>query len=137
MATGTQGTTARRFHTQQTHYLRKSVAFNTPGIATGVSMGFLPAGAQILRTGVNVTTVFNAATTNVLTVGTAADAGLDNIVAAGDVNEAAVAFTSVTTGATVAITADTEIKVSYTQTGAVATTGAATIVLEYAVNNDG
>lgn len=137
MATGTTGTVARQLSTQQTHYLRKSVAYNTTGIASGVSMGWLPAGAQILRTGVNVTTVFNAATTNVLTVGTAADSGLDNIVAAGDVNEAAAAFTSVTTGAVVAITADTEIKVSYTQTGTAATTGAATIVLEYVPNNDG
>lgn len=137
MATGTVGTVARQFHTQQTHYLRKAVAHNTTGIASGISMGWLPAGAQILRTGVHVTQVFNAATTNVLTVGTAADSGLDNIVAAGDINEAAVAFTSVTTGATVVLAADTEIKVSYTQTGTAATTGAAIIVLEYVPSNDG
>jgi hypothetical protein len=50
------------------------VAYNATGIASGVSMGFQPAGAQILRTGVKIKTAFNAATSNVLTVGTAVTA---------------------------------------------------------------
>ena len=64
--------TPRQFHTQQVHYLRKTVNWNDANIATGVLMGTLPNGAQIVDIAVNVVTAFNAGTTNNLLLGTAA-----------------------------------------------------------------
>ena len=67
---------AREFHTQQVHYLRKSVVFGDDG--TAVTVGEIPAGATILKplSGVNVDTAFNAGTTNTLNIGTSADDNL-------------------------------------------------------------
>src|SRR5258708_6888048 len=69
MTTGTLGSTARRNTSQQVGYLRFAVNWNDAGIATGANKQWLPAGAVIIGTDVNVTTAFNAATTNVLSVG--------------------------------------------------------------------
>lgn len=140
MATGVQGGVGRESHLQMVHYLRKAVAFNTANIATAatVLVGVLPAGALVLGTHVAVTVAFNAGTTNVLIVGTAADASA--LVAAASVAEGAVASTLVsppTLAGAVAPTLDTSIFAQYTQTGGAATTGAATIVVAYTVNNDG
>lgn len=128
----------RQLAEQSPVYLRKSVAYNTANIASAdsVLVGYLPAGAQILDIIVNVTAAFNAGTTNVLTVGTSAGSDAD-IVAAADVNEAAVAATRVTTGLTLAVAAPVAVYAKYTQTGTAATAGAATIVITYACNNDG
>lgn len=128
--------TARVYHTQQVHYLRRTVDFNTAGIATGVQLGRLPAGALITRTTVRVVTAFNAASTNVLTVGTEGDSGLDNIVAAGDVTEGSIGSAAVV-GPLDPLAADTNVLISYTQSGTAATAGRAVIVLEYVPNNDG
>lgn len=138
MATGTAGTTARAFHTQQVHYLRKSVAFNTADIATGVKVGTLPAGAKVVDAVTHVTTVFNAATTNVLTAGTNSTA-YDNIVGAADVTEGTVGGyrAAIVTAGAQTLSADTVVYARYTQSGAAATTGAATIMVMYVLDNDG
>jgi hypothetical protein len=125
---------ARQYHTQQTHYLQRTVAYNTPGISGGVLMGTIPAGALILGTYVRVETGFNAATTNVLTVGTLGDPGLDNIVTAGDVTEGSAGSVRIV-GPLNRMAADTDVMVSYTQSGAAATAGLAHVVLEYVTNN--
>lgn len=95
-----------------------------------VTLGTIPAGAVIVATLVNVKTVFNAATTNVLVVGHGAS--LNEQVAAGDVNEAATGLTQVPT-ALAALSADKVIKAKYTQTGTAATTGAADVTVLYLV----
>jgi hypothetical protein len=70
-----------------------------PGIATGVAFdNYLPQNAFIENVLVEIVTVFNAGTTNVLTVGTVG-ATYNNIVAAGDVNEAAAGVYQATRGA--------------------------------------
>lgn len=129
---------ARDYGVQLVHYLRKVVNYNDTNIATAdkVKVGRLPAGAFITNALVRVDTVFNAASTNVLTVGT--NSGSDNnIVASGDVNEASAQTFVCTTGNGLSITADTDVFALYTQTGTAATTGKATIVIAYALNNDG
>lgn len=138
MATGTAGSTARQFHTQQVHYLRKTVAYNTTNIANGIKMGTLPAGAKVIDAVVHVTTAFNAASTNVLTAGTNSTS-YDNIVGSGDVTEGTPAGyrASVTTAAAQTLSADTDVYVKYTQTGTAASTGAATVIITYVPDNDG
>lgn len=124
--TATQGT-----HSWVPHVLRKSVAYNTTDIATGVSMGKIPNGALITAVKVLIETVFNAATTNVLTVGKLGT--LNAYLQAGDVDETAAAFTVVTARAA-KLSAETEILVTYTQSGTAATTGAATVIVEYVLD---
>jgi len=135
MATGTQGTQAREFGTQQVHYIRATVNFDTVGIDTGVKIGTLPEGAEILYCMVKVKTVFNAASTNVLTVGQNASSWND-IVAAGDVNEASAEAYLVLTGADLTISADKDVYAKYTQSGTAAETGQAKIILAYVPDND-
>ncbi len=128
--------TARQSQLQDTHFIRVNVAFNTVASGTQVSLGSaLPAGAVVLYTSVGIQTVFNAGSTNVLIVGTAADP--DALVAAGSVDETAVGVTNVTPatlGGIMSSSADTELFWTYTQTGGAATTGAATITVVYAPN---
>ena len=69
MATGTDNTTvAREYHTQQVHYLRKSIAYTDDG--TALTVGTIPAGSTILKplSGINVDVAFNAGTTNTVNV---------------------------------------------------------------------
>lgn len=135
MTTGTAQTNpaTRQAPRQVVNSLKDTVNYNDAGIATGVAWdNALPQGAFIVDVLVEVVTVFNAGTTNVLTVGTNA-ATYNNIVAAGDVNEAAAAVTRVTTGLgrSVAASADVVPFSMYTQTGTAATTGQAVVCIIY------
>lgn len=116
----------------------KTVAYNTLGIGTAdtVKVGSLPSGSQIVSCIVRVTTAFNAATTNVLTVGTASGSDAD-IVAAADVDETAAGTTVATRGCDLAFTADTPIYVKYAQSGTAATAGAALITILYVATSNG
>ena len=126
--------TPREFHTQQVHYLRKTVNWNDANIATGVLMGTLPNGAQIVDIAVNVVTAFNAGTTNNLLLGTAA--GGNQIATTGDTAAGAAGFKRATTGGALSLAADTDVYATYTQTGTVASAGKANIIIAYAPNND-
>jgi hypothetical protein len=120
---------ARQLHTQQVHYLRKRVNWNDSGIATGVVMGTLPAGAMIVSQDVRCNTAFNAGTTNALNVGTAA--GGTQLF-----TDAATAGARQPTKANLSFASDSDIYVQYAQTGTAATAGQADIVIGYAPNND-
>lgn len=135
MATGTAQVSppVRRDSRQLVNSLKKTVNFNDAGIATGVAFdNSLPQGSFITQVLCEIVTVFNAATTNVLTVGTVA-AAYNNIIAAGDVNEGATGVTAVATGLGRSLTAAGDVTpfAMYTQTGAAATTGQAVIVILY------
>jgi hypothetical protein len=124
---------ARQDPRQVVNTLRKTINFNDPGIAAGVAFSqALPQGAQILGAVVEIVTAFNAATTNVLTVGTNS-ADFNNIVNAADVNEAAVGATQVLRGigGALARAADTVVYAKYAQTGTAATAGQAIVTIYY------
>ena len=95
-----------------------------------VEIGTIPAGAVVIGCIVDVITAFNAGTTNVLTVGTAADD--DHYVAAGDVDESAAGGTLVADKSEV-VSADTAVYAKYTQSGTAATAGKARVTVLYAV----
>lgn len=123
--------TARTYHTQQIHFIRGTVAFNTTGAAAGVVIGRLPAGARVLRTNTIVETAFNAATTNTLDTGvTGAQTSLVAAGAAGAVGSTQ----TVPAGAGGVVSADIDVLVRYNSTGAAATAGSATVVVEYVPN---
>lgn len=118
---------------QVANTLKKLVNFNDAGIASGVAFdNSLPLGAFILNCWVDIVVVFNAATTNVLTAGTNAST-YNDIVNAGDINEAATGVTEVkrALGRSLAATGDKIVYAKYTQTGTAATTGQAWIVIEF------
>ena len=130
-------TTPRVFHQQMVHYIRKTVNFNDTGIGTSVYAGTLPNGAQIIDAVTNVETAFNAGSTNVLTAGITG-AGYTDIIGSADVTEATPGgYRAAILTAGTKMAADSDVFVRYTQTGGAATTGKATIVITYAVNNDG
>jgi len=133
MATGVLGVAARQDPRQVTNTLKKTTNWNDVGIATGVAFNnFLPQGAFILRVLTQIVTPFNAATTNVYTVGTVG-AGFNNIVSAGDVNEA-VAGVYESTGAlgqSLALAGPVAVTALYTQTGTAASAGQAVTVIAF------
>lgn len=122
--------TSRLLHSQQTHYFRKRVNYNDAGIAAGVLVGTLPAGAMLVGLDVRCNTAFNAATTNALNSGTT-PTGTQ-------------IFTDAATPAghrrptipNLSFATDTDFYVSYAQTGAAATAGQADIIWQFAPNND-
>ena len=135
MPTGVAGTTARRYQTSQTHYIRAVVNWNDAGIASGVRIGILPETAQITGVHANVTTAFNAATTNVVTIGTTAT-GAE--IAAGTDIVAGTTGSKVPNVAGMALaprTADTPIFAAYTQSGTAATAGRVILHVFYTVDN--
>lgn len=118
---------------QVANTLKKRVQYNTPGIASGVAFdNSLPQGAVIIDVLVEIIAAFNAGTTNVLTVGTNAST-YNNLVAAGDVNEAAVATTRVERGigGSILRSADLTPKIAFAETGTAATTGDAEVTIVY------
>ncbi|MEK1929493.1 MAG: hypothetical protein AAAC47_06825 [Pararhizobium sp.] len=138
MATGTAATTARQLATQQIHYLRCGVTFADNGLPRLV--GTIPANSQIINviSGVFVREVFNAATTNVIDVGTTAD---DDLYAT-DIALGTKAFVALDEAATAAnvntwyVTVDTTITTTVALTGTAATTGQAEVVIAYIPDND-
>jgi hypothetical protein len=133
MTTGVLGTNARQDPRQVVNTLKKTVNFNDAGIATGVAFDNpLPQNAFIENVLVEIVVVFNAGTTNVLTAGTNG-ASYDNIVAAGDINEAALGVTRVdrALGRSLTAAGDVTPYVRYTQTGTAGTTGQAIVVIFY------
>lgn len=133
MTTGTAGVNDRQDPRQVMNSLKKTINYNDAGIATGIAFeNYLPRAAFIMNVMVEIVTAFNAATTNVLTVGTNA-ASYNNIVNAGDVNEAALGVTAVTRSYGRSLTAAASVLpyAMYTQTGAAATAGQAVVVIEF------
>lgn len=130
---------ARLLRTQQEHYYRFTVNYNDAGIASAVKFGRLPSNAFISQIDCQVTTAFNAATTNVLTVGYNATPN-GQIIASGDLNEASATYQNMTSAAGLGVAAtsagEIDLYAKYTQTGAAATAGAATCVIHYVPDND-
>ena len=119
----------RQTQYQQTHYFRKRVNYNDAGIAAGVLVGTLPAGAMITGLNVRCSTAFNAGTTNALKLGTTAT-GTEIFTDAATAGARSPAIPNLS------FAADTDFYASYAQTGTAATAGVADIVMSFAPNND-
>ncbi len=141
---------ARVNTTQQTHFYRKRINYNDNNAATGIFIGTLPGprqeapqqaapewGALVVNVYTVVKQAFNAGTTNVITIGTNATA-YNNLVAAGTITPGTLGGYNSSPAITglVAITADTDVYATYTQTGTAATAGQADIVVEYIPDTD-
>lgn len=126
---------ARQFHQQMVHYLRKTITFADDG--TTVTVGTIPAGSILLKpiSGVAVTTVFNAGSTNVADLGPSTDSGTD--LWATDLALGALAFVPIDEAVSNLVSVDTIVQIAVDLTGTAATTGAAEVVICYIPDNDG
>lgn len=123
------------------HFFRKAIVFGDDG--STLSLGWLPPNASVIRAGVNVNTVFNAGTTNVLDIGYRNGGNSET----DDTDEFATDLALGTAGVIVADEMATAGVTTFPKgaeavcvvdlTGTAATTGAAVVWLEYIVDNDG
>lgn len=122
---------ARKSYQRDVGYIARNFSFNTPGIgvAANIAVGTLPAGCLVTQVYVRVKTAFDAASTNVIKVGTSADD--DHFVEAGDVDETATGLTILDRNIGEVYAADTTVWVEYTQTGTAAAAGEADVVITY------
>lgn len=125
------GTTPpRKLHFNAQHIIRGRVTLGDTGLTTGIEIGKIPAGSFVLPPTVNIETAFNAATTNVLVVGSAADD--DGFLTSAVALAGATGIKTGVTGAQLGnIAADTSVYVKFTQTGTAATTGVADVIVPY------
>jgi hypothetical protein len=135
MATGTAGTQAREFSTQQIHYCRKGFTFADDG--TTLTIGTIPAGALLVKaiSGVYITQAFNAGTTNVADMGPSTDSGTD--LWATDLALGTLGFVPLDEAVSPLVTVDTVCQITVDLTGTAATTGTAEAVIAYIADNDG
>lgn len=119
-------------------YYRLTINFNDANIATGQAFGALGKNAYINQIDCQVTVAFNAATTNVITIGTTA-ASANEIVASG-VTAGTPGMYHLTSAAGLGMqatsAADVTLYAKYAQTGTAATTGSVTCIIEFINNND-
>lgn len=124
-------TPARKYHTQQVHYLRKQVAYNSTAThsTSRHSMGVLPSGAQILYCLGTIKTGFSAAGTRVLTVGSNGTTA-NNILTT--ITEETATAVMPLIGAKLTFSSDTEVFAKLTTAGTAAAAGLAELVVAYA-----
>ena len=106
-----------------------TVAFSD---SSAVTIGTIPANAQIVNIHIDVTTAFNAGTTNNMTVGKSGSAAA--FVAAtgvGSAGRASVATTGVYSAWADVGSAEVPVTATYAQTGTAATAGAARVTVVY------
>lgn len=111
-------------------HIRRTVSFDQSGLAAGIPVGALEKGSIPLRAYAVIETAFNAGTTNVLVLGSAADD--DGLVTSANSAAGATglkAGTGALLGAPLA--ADTVFFAKFTQTGTAASAGKATLVVEF------
>lgn len=132
MTTGTAGSTARQYHQQMLHYLRKGLDEVS---GTSISLGIIPAGAVIVPpiSGIHVRTVFSG--TNPV-----ADIGVTGTLEkyASDLDlDAAVAYLPLDVAtADLLVSADTEIICTLDLSTPVAADGVAEALIFYVPDND-
>ena len=107
--------------------ITRTIAFDVADPFTA-QVGTIPKGAIVSHVSVAITTAFDAGTTNVFLVGTTADP--DHYVDAGDVDETLVSGIYVGDKPE-QVTVDTEVFITYTQTGTAATAGGARATIWY------
>ena len=113
-----------------------NVVFGADGTETVVAT--LPANSQIYQIAVDVTTAFDAGTTNTLDIGdgTTADKYADALAAGAQAPVLATSDVSQIGNLIDIGTSDVDITVTYNQTGTAATAGAATVTVLYLQNRN-
>jgi len=113
-----------------------NVVFGADGTTTVVAT--VPANSQIFQITVDVTTAFNAATTNTFDIGdgATADQYADALAVGAQARVLATSDVSQIGNLIDIGTTDVDVTVTYNQTGTAATAGAATVTVLYLQNNN-
>lgn len=125
---------AREYHTQQIHYLRKTITFADNG--TTVTIGTIPAGSVLLKpiSGVAVSVAFNGGATNTLDIGPSTDSGTNLWMTVGALG--AIAFVPLDEAVTNVVAVETIVQ-AYVVSTAAASAGSGEIIIAYIPDNDG
>jgi len=100
--------------------------------SSAVTIATIPANSQIVDINIDVTTAFNAATTNTVTVGkTGTAAAFVTATSVGSAGRASVASTGVYSAWADTGSSDVSATITYSQTGTAATAGAARVTIVY------
>lgn len=137
MATNTAGSTARQFHQQMIHYLRKTITYADNGKT--IAVGTIPAGAIVLPelSGVYVTTAFNGDTTNTVDIGiTGTTQKYSSALALGTLGFIEQDVLTTSAASSLLTTADEAIIATVVSTAS-ASAGSAEVVMAFIPDNDG
>ena len=100
--------------------------------SSAVTIGTIPANAQIVNINIDVTTAFDAASTNTLTVGKSGSAAaFVASTSVGSAGRASVATTGVYSAWADVGSSEVPVTVTYSQTGTAASAGAARVTIVY------
>jgi len=100
--------------------------------STAVTIATIPANSQIVDINIDVTTAFNAATTNTVTVGkTGSAAAFVTSTSVGSAGRASVATSGVYSAWADTGSSDISATITYSQTGTAASVGAARVTIVY------
>ena len=137
MATNTAGSAARQYHTQQVHYLRKTVGFGDDDVE--VTVGTIPAGASVIGGGVHVTTAFVGGSP-VLDVGFKDGSSTDDPNAYATLLDISgvgyIVLDELAATTNIQQTVD-HLVTATVSSGSTITAGAADVIIMYVVDNDG
>ncbi len=125
---------ARQFHSQQIHYLRKTISYANNGQT--VEVGVIPAGSIIVKaiSGAAVITAFNGNTTNTVSIGPSTDSGTD--LWATSLALGTTTFVPFDEAVSNRVESDTIVSAAVTSTAS-ASAGEAEIIIAYIPDNDG
>ena len=136
MATGTAGSIARQYHTQQIHYLRTDFTVAEVDVSGGVTktIGVIPAGSVILKpiSGVAVHVAFDD--TTIVDIGPSTDSGYD--LWATNMVTTAIGFVPLDEGVSNKVIVDTTVVATFIPAGTSVTVGAASVIICYIPPND-
>lgn len=131
MTTGVAGSQARNQARQVPNTFRKQFNWNDSGNGVNQAALQIPQGAFLVRALLEIVTAFDGGASIIFGSG----AGANDIIAAGDVNEAAVGVYDVTRGLGRAIAAAADTTLYSRLTSVAGTVGQAELVLIYEGNN--
>lgn len=133
MATNTAGNAGQKYHTNQTHFLVKTVTYSTLGTSNTITIGVLPPRAIVLRGSTKIITGFNDTNGDDLDIGVSGSDD-DLFASAVDMNAAATtAFDDLATANDYSATARTVTCNLTTAATGDGTAGEAVVMLEYVV----
>lgn len=136
MATNTAGDTGQVYHTNQVHYLAKTITYADDGKT--VTVGYLPAGAVVLPgiSGIAVNVVFNGGATNTCDVGiTGSTTKYSSALALGTLGWIESDVLTESAGSRMNETAAVQVIATVVSTTN-ASTGSATVILAYVIPDD-
>lgn len=125
----------QQFHTNQTHYLRKTLSVGDITSGVAVNLGYIPAGACVLGASAVVSVAFDSATSDVLDIGTSSDG--DGFATDLDISSVGLKVADeLATSDDLYASTETLLTAAWTGAGTAPTVGTVIVHVEYSVDNE-